>query len=217
MSMMNPELKTEVQKMIDASMVRSFATKKIGDTPTDALQLVPKKYVDTKSGFTIASSSTSFKIGGVIGDHYTDAGNTGTSETDLYSDTLPASILANAGDMIQTEYGGLFVSSGTATRQVRIYFGGNLIFDTGALTLSLSSAWTCYATFMRVDSANVRYMVSFTTEGAALAAYTATGSLGSLNLSNANIIKITGQAAGVGAATNDIVAKLGAAWYYPSI
>ncbi len=52
-------------------------------------------------------------------------------------------------------------------------------------------------------------MVSFTTEGAALAAYTAVGELTGLTLSGTNILKITGQAAGVGAASNDIVAKMG--------
>ncbi len=36
-----------------------------------------------------------------------------------------------------------------------------------------------------------------------------TGELTGLTLSGSNILKITGQAAGTGAATNDIVAKMG--------
>lgn len=146
-------------------------------------------------------------------DHISDGGNGGTAETDLYSDTIAAGQLTANGDKLEAEYGGVFVSSATATRQVRIYFGGTAIFDTGALTLSLSSAWTGYATLIRQDSATVRYMISLTTEGAALAAYTAVGTLGGLTLSNTNILKITGQAAGVGAASNDIVAKLGTVAY----
>lgn len=161
-------------------------------------------------------SSSTVNVGGVAFDHFVNAGNTTTSETDLYSDTIPANGLGTDGDKLAVEYGGVYVSSGTATRQIRIYFGGSVIFDTGALTLSLSSAWTAYVSIIRVSATIIRYMISFTTEGAALAAYTAVGELTGLTLSNSNIIKITGQAAGVGAATNDIVAKLGTGSWYPA-
>lgn len=141
-------------------------------------------------------------------DHYANAGNSTTTETDLYSDTLPAGQLATNGEKIEAQYGGTFVSSATATREVKLKFAGTTIFDTGALTLSLSSAWTMYVTLIRVSSSVVRYMISMTTEGAALAAYTAVGELTGLTLSGTNIVKITGQASGVGAATNDIVASM---------
>lgn len=163
----------------------------------------------------VNSTATLLTFGGKLGntgplfDHYSTVGNSGTSETDLYSDTIAASTLASNGDKIEAKYGGAFVSSGTATREIKIYFGGTAIFDTGALTLSLSSAWTVYVMIIRVSSTVIRYMVSFTTEGAALAAYTATGAVTGLTLSSTNILKITGQAAGVGAASNDITALLG--------
>lgn len=155
-----------------------------------------------------SSSGTIAKVGGTIFDHFADAGNVTTGETDLYTDTAPASVLGTNGDKLLAQYGGVFVSSGTATREVKLYFGGTAIFDTGALTLSLSSAWSLDCLIIRVSSTVVRYKLSFTTEGAALAAYTAAGELTGLTLSNTNVLKITGQAAGVGAATNDIVAKL---------
>lgn len=144
-----------------------------------------------------------------IFDHFADAGNTGTGEDDLYSDTVPAGQLANNGEKIDAEYGGIFVSSATATREIKFYFGGTMIFDTGALTLSLSAAWTAYVTIIRESSSVVRCMVSLQTEGAALAAYTAYTRVTGLTLANTQVLKITGEAAGVGAATNDIVAKLG--------
>lgn len=156
-----------------------------------------------------ASAGTIAKVGGAIFDHYSDVGNTTTSETDLYNDVIPASVLNTVGDKLCAEYGGVFVSSGTATREIRGYFAGTKIFDTGALTLSLSSAWTMYVSIIMDSSTSVRYMISFTTEGAALAAYTAVGKLTGLTLTGTNILKITGQAAGIGAATNDIVAELG--------
>jgi hypothetical protein len=172
-------------------------------------------YQSAGKSLVVNSTETGLTYGGKLGstgalfDHYTSVGNVTTSETDLYSDSIAADTLANNGDKLEAEYGGVFVSSGTATRQIKIYFGGTAIFDTGALTLSLSSAWTAYVTIIRVSSSVVRYMISLTTEGAALAAYTNVGELTGLTLSNANILKITGQAAGAGAATNDIVAKIG--------
>lgn len=147
--------------------------------------------------------------------HFADAGNSTTTETDLYSDTTLGGQLVTNGDKLEAEYGGIFVSSGTATRQLKMYFGGTLIFDTGTLTVSLAAAWTAYVTITRVSATVIRYMISLTTEGAALAAYTAVGEVTGLTLTNTNILKITGQAAGVGAATNDIVAKLGSVLYRP--
>ena len=152
----------------------------------------------------------------VIFDHYASVGNVGTGEDDLYSDTTAASQLSANGEKLEAEFGGTFVSSATATREVKVYFAGTAIFDTGALTLSLSSAWTCYVAIIRVSATVVRYMVTFATEGAALAAYTSVGELTELTLSNTNVLKLTGEAAGVGAATNDIVAMLGSISWVPA-
>lgn len=179
--------------------------------PFTNLSDVPVTYYNS-AGRTVNVNSTETGLifgGGTLFDHYTNAGNVTTGETTLYTDTVVGDTLANNGDKLEAEYGGVFVSSGTATREIKVYFGGTVIFDTGALTLSLSSAWTGYVSIIRVSNTVVRYMISFTTEGAALAAYTSVGELTGLNLSNDNIMKITGQAAGAGAATNDIVAKLG--------
>jgi len=151
--------------------------------------------------------------GGGRFDHFANVGNSGTSETDLYSDTLDANFFDVNGASCAASYGGVFVSSATATRQIKIYFAGTVIFDTGALTLSLSSAWTVYVELIRVSSTVVRYMVSLTTQGASAAAYTSVGELTGLTLTGTNILKITGQAAGVGAATNDIVAQMGKVRY----
>lgn len=163
----------------------------------------------TGSSLTLTAAAQKIFGSHSLFDHYASVGNTSTSETDLYSDTIAASQFAANGDKIEAEYGGSFVSSATATRQVKIYFAGTAIFDTGALTLSLSSAWVVFVSIIRVSATVIRYAVSFATQGAALAAYTSVGELTGLTLSGTNILKITGTAAGVGAATNDIVAKLG--------
>jgi hypothetical protein len=191
-------------------------TQAVGDSAaTGSVAFAARR--DHKHGWpSVASFQASLKTPVVLFDHYTDAGNGTTVETDLYSDTTSAGQLAANGDKLTARYSGVFVSSATATREIKVYFAGTVIFDTGALTLSLSSAWDVTVMLIRVSSTVVRYSVSLFTEGAALAAYTSVGELTGLTLSGTNILKITGQAAGVGAATNDIVAKLASIAYQPA-
>lgn len=154
--------------------------------------------------------SLRYPIGGILFDHFTDVGNSTTTETDLYSDTLIASTLATNGDKVTAVYAGTFVSSASATREIRVYFGGTLIFDTGALSISAGAdAWTINCIVVRDSTTSVRCSVWANVTGAALNAFCAYTSVSGLTLTNTQVLKITGQAAGVGAATSDIVAKLG--------
>ncbi len=141
-------------------------------------------------------------------DHYADVGNVGTGEDDLYSDTIAASQLANNGEKIQAQYNLTFVTSATATRQVRAYFGGTLILDTGTLTFGSTGDANIWVTIIRESSTVVRCMVEFTVTGLTLQPISTYTRITGLTLSNTNILKITGEAAGVGAATNDVVAKM---------
>lgn len=159
--------------------------------------------------FTKGDFALRYGLGGTIFDHYADAGNTTTAETDIYSDTIAASRLSVNGQKLQSEYGLTFVVSATATRQVRVYFGGNLVFDTGALTISAptlnNASLVVYLTIVRDSATTIRYNITANTNGASTATYANTGKVTGLTLSNSNVLKITGQSAGVGAATNDIV------------
>jgi hypothetical protein len=157
-------------------------------------------------GLLAGGSTTIAKAGGTIFNHFADAGNSTTAETDLYSDSIPASALGTNGDKLEAIYGCIFVNS-TSTKQLKLYFGGTAIFDTGALTISASSEISMEVLIIRVNSTVVRYVVRAVTTGASTGAYSAVGELTGLTLTNANVLKITGTAAGVGAATNDIVAK----------
>lgn len=59
----------EIIKLIDEKIAKAmaFATKKYGDTPTDSLQLTPKKYVDANSGVAGGSDTQiQFNDGGAF-------------------------------------------------------------------------------------------------------------------------------------------------------
>lgn len=162
------------------------------------------------------SSSGYAQVGGTIFSYINNAGSTGTSETDLYSDSVASNVLSTDKDKLESRYAGEMVNSATATRQLKVYFGGTAIFDTGALSLSAASDWDLDVLIIRVSATVVRYSVKLNLTGASLSAYANVGELTGLTLSNANTLKITGQAAGVGAATNDIVAKLGSVEWKPA-
>lgn len=143
-------------------------------------------------------------------DYFADAGNVGTGEDDLYSSTLAAGQLDADGAKLETLYAGTFALSATATRQLRVYFGGSLIFDSGALSITGTNAfWSIFVEVIRESSSVIRATTTMTTSSAALVAYTAYQRVTGLTLANTQVVKITGEAAGVGAVTNDIIAKQG--------
>lgn len=151
------------------------------------------------------NSGLRFALGGTIFTSTTTAGNTTTTETDLFSYTTPASTLeANNGQFSGNSFG-TFVASGTATRQLRVYFAGTLIYDSAALSVSTSADWSINFVIIRKSATEVNCTVNLQTTGASGANYSKTSVLTGLTLSNTNIFKITGQAGGVGAATNDII------------
>lgn len=143
-------------------------------------------------------------------DFYTNAGNSGSSETDLYSYTTAANRLANNGEKLQAEFSGSFVGSGTDTRQIRVYFGSaTVFFDTGALVIPTSSAWTMKLTIIRTSGITARFACTLHAQDAPKSSYVTSGELTGITLSTTNILKITGTSAGVSPATNDILATSG--------
>lgn len=162
----------------------------------------------TKAQVKAGNSSSNAKVAGSIFDHFTDAANGTTVETDLYSDTLPASIFNTNGDKVYAQYAGIFVGDATSTQRLRAYFGGTLIFDTGALGIGITTAnWELNITCIRVSSTVVRCSVTLNTSFATLNSYATYTEVTALTLTNTQILKITGQAAGATGASNQITAK----------
>lgn len=156
-------------------------------------------------------------VGGAIVDHYVDANNGTTVETDLYSDSLAGGTLGVNGDKILAQYGGVFAGSATSTQTLRVYFGGTKIFDSGALAIgAVTDSFDLYISVIRVSATVVRCTVSVTTNFATLNASATYTEVTGLTLANSQILKITGQAGGVGGGSNQITAKHGYVEWLPS-
>lgn len=164
-----------------------------------------------------AASSDSNAVPLVLFDHYADANNGTTVETDLYSDTLAAGQLAANGEKISAQYGGLFVGDATSTQRLKAYFGGSLIFDTGALGLGVATDfWDLWVTVVRESSSVVRCSVAITTNASVLTASATYTRITGLTLTNTQVLKITGTAAGVSGGSNQITAKEGYVQWLPA-
>lgn len=166
------------------------------------------------SGRSVIASAPSL----ILYNDFADVGNTTTSETTLYSHALPAGAFATNGEKVFFEAHGIFVQSATATREIKAKFGTTnsetTIYDSGALTVNVASAaWSLRGTLIRVSSTVVRCIVTLTVDGLAFTSPVGYTEVTGLTLTNANTLKTTGQAGSTGAATNDIVAKLGTAMW----
>lgn len=157
------------------------------------------------------------RLGGTIIDHFTDAGSVGTTETDLYSDSILANTFVTNGDKVKAEYGVLLTNS-TSSKRLRLYFAGTVIWDSGTLTTNAAGQISLYMTLTRVSATVIRYNVSASAGGLSVTSIApAVGELTGLTLTNANILKITGLASNVvgsDAANNDVLAKMSIVDYF---
>lgn len=166
------------------------------------LDLSCKVKIKTSGNASIA------KVGGSIFGNKTDVSNSGTSETDIYTDTLPSNCIVNVFDKIYARYGGIFSGAAASTQQVRAYFGGNLIFDSGALAIGVATpAWDLELNIMTESNVVIRCVATFHSASTTLAVTTQYTRVTGLTLSSTNILKITGTAGGASGASTQITGK----------
>ena len=164
--------------------------------------------------FQAGTGGSNIKPSGLFVSHVSSAGtpNSGTSETNLYNDSLPANtVLPSVGGVVVARYAGTFFNS-TSTKQLRVYFGSTptLIYDSGALATTATTSWDVDLLIVRNASqwdCTVRGRATGTTTAPPDATYTAVAT--TAHATNAMTLKITGTAAGAGAASNDILPKNG--------
>lgn len=145
---------------------------------------------------------------------YTDANNTGTSATDLYSYTLPPNTLAVDGQKLKFEVGGDF-NDATATCKLDFDFDGNAAGSSGVLTISSTGSWKAECLLIRTGSSTARVITSFYTPGATVSTVQSRVNLTGLNWSNPLVFKIYGTAGGGTGGSNDITAGLGYIMFIP--
>lgn len=146
---------------------------------------------------------------------YTTAGNTSTTETDLYSYTLPAGQLGIDGRTINFEIDGEF-NDNTITAQLRLYFGGNVTLNTGAVSVSTAfTKWKLTGYVMRTSSSTAHVTYELQCPGLATTVFLGYSNLTSLDFTTTNVFKISAQAAGGGASNSDITAHSWQLLYKP--
>jgi hypothetical protein len=146
---------------------------------------------------------------------FTTQGNTGASETDLYSYTVQANKLSIDGRTVNFEIDGEF-NDNTATAQLKLYFGGNVTLNTGAVNISTANtAWKLTGYIIRTSSSTAHVTYELECPGLATQKFLGYSNLSSLDFTAGNIFKVTAQAGGAGGGNNDITAHSWQVLYKP--
>lgn len=175
--------------------------------------------IDANGTLSVADTSdltpTSNLISHTLDARFTTQGNSGTSETDLYSYTVPANKLAADGRTVNFEIDGE-VNDATATAQIKLHFAGNATLNTGAVNISSgSTAWRLKGYVMRTSSTTAHVTWELDALGLATPKFLGYSNLTSLDFTTTNIFKVTAQAGGAGGGTDDITAHSWQVVYKP--
>ena len=147
--------------------------------------------------------------------------STGGSFDDLQSVTIAAGQLASNGDRLVARWVGQLVGHATATRQVRVVFGGTTIADSTAYVTGYGGIYVWDIEIVRVSSSVVRTSLNGNNPAySALSALPFAGAayteVTGLTLANTQVLKITAAATGAGAASGDITGRSLTVSYFPA-
>lgn len=167
-------------------------------------------------GVLAGTSSDFATVGGGRFDNQANASTTSTNgtENDLHTNTTAANTLSVNGDKLRARYFLEIVGHATATRRIQAYFAGTAILDSGTLTFASNTMAVIEVEVMRETSSVVRVYAGFLPGGSTAPVRTYTRITG-LTLSTTNILKITGIAAGTGAASGDITSRFSNVSWHP--
>lgn len=138
---------------------------------------------------------------------YTDANNSGTSATDLYSKTIAANQCTLNGQSIHFEAAGVN-NDATATVNLEALFAGNGIAGTGAVTITGTGVWSMYGTIIRATSSTARVYTVVTIDNCTQKVFSTTANLTGIDWTTTNILKIRATAGGGGGGSDDITAQM---------
>ncbi len=157
--------------------------------------------------YTAGTSSTFAKAPGVLKDFLIDDTTSGTGETDLYSYTVPANVLASNGDKLTFKV--VFDAADAGGAYISFHFAGDSVIWANGTSLDA----TGIATFevIRTSSTTAIISVQGTPVTLTWSSIDNHASLTGLDFTIANIIKVTAQCS-----TNSITAKYGYIEYKPA-
>lgn len=145
--------------------------------------------------------------------------SSGTAETNMFSQTIPANSLGTTGDALSADYG-LILAVGVSTRRIRLYYAGTLVFDSGIFSINAAGSAALHVRIIRDSSSSVRVVTS-----CAIGGLLQTGATGlmvtttptpvvsqvavvtGMDHTVGNLLTLTGTC-GAGAATGDVTASL---------
>lgn len=171
---------------------------------------------DATTGVSASASSNTVTIATTfdLESFNSDANNTGTGETDLYSSTIAANKLTLNGKGLRFRITGTN-NDATATAQIKGYFAGTNIFDSGALTMSAAGDWVIDMEIQRTTSTTAAATVTFSCANTTVTLPVKYTALTSQDWTTTNIFKVTGTAGGGGGGSNDITAHAGKVIFVP--
>lgn len=139
----------------------------------------------------------------VLQDIYVDAQNTGSTETDLYTLTIPPNTLNFNGDKLKVHFSGQLNSAG-ANKQLRFNYGTSSF----AFNTTSNGGFNVRGLMIRTSTTTVRVSLDGRL-GTSETTYDATWTIPDLTIAT-NIVL-----AGTGASTGDVVAKIGTVQFSP--
>lgn len=150
-----------------------------------------------------------------LNSQYTTAQNSGTSETDMYTYTMPANTLDADGKSMSFEIDGE-LNDNTATAQIKLYFAGNTTLNTGAVNINTAlTAYRITGRVVRTSSTTAHVTYHMKALGLATDEFLSYNNLTSLDFTATNIFKITAQAGGAGGGNGDITTHSWKLLYQP--
>lgn len=162
------------------------------------------------------TGSNKYALSGVVHTDVTTTGNSGTTNTTLFTYTLPASYLWMDNDALQIRCSGTFAAN-TNGKQLRFYIGGtggDLVFDTGSIvTVASAVSWVVTIEIIRTGSSAEKVNALFVGTTSSGNQYTRAGyTTGTRSWGSSQAIVLTGTAT----SNNDIVAETMKVKYEPT-
>lgn len=149
------------------------------------------------------NSGTLVPVGGTLFQSTTTGSNSSTTETDLYSTTIPATTLQANGDALEFYYAGQ-INTSANNKQLRVKYGATTCFDSTAQNPLVSTDFVIHGKVVRTGAATQKCTAEMSTTGGNL--YTFTGyATPAETLTGTVVLKLTGQ----GGASNEIDFEVG--------